>query len=104
MAFSINASGEATYTIKGSDETFSTSEVELVSEEKNTYQSGYKEETHEIIGTYKAESDHGPFTWTTTTTISTYDGFPQLDSELTESPESVEDLIEEPSFETENED
>ena len=104
MAFSIKASGEAEYTIKDSDDTFTTSEVELINEEKSTYQSGPKEQTHEIIGTYRAKSDHGSFIWTTTTTISTFDGYPAIDSELTESPEVVEDINAEPSFETEDED
>ncbi|PSB88087.1 hypothetical protein C5F64_08795 [Photobacterium damselae subsp. damselae] len=99
MAFSILSSGEATYSIKDSDETFTTEEVQFVKEEINTYQSGYKEETTEIIGTYITESEHGPFIWTATTTISTYDSWPEIDYELTEQPENIENVIDTPNFE-----
>ncbi|EHI9279601.1 hypothetical protein J9101_004342 [Vibrio vulnificus] len=103
MAFSTTASGEATYSIDNSNETFTTDEVQLVKEEVSTYQSGYKEETTEIIGTYSAESEHGTFIWTTTTTISTYDGEPAIDYELTEQPENIDEVIDGPSFEIQEE-
>jgi hypothetical protein len=91
------------YTI--GDESFTTSDIQLVKSELHNEPGGYKEPEDTVVEeTYSADSEHGTFTWKVRARRSGFETYAAIEDIFEISIPSSEIEADTPSFDVENED